>query len=47
MLGSKVEAFYSHVQIFVAMLIGLNFMGNIVEKQIDPTGELHKGMWAD
>merc|ERR1719378_1872029 len=34
------------VQIFVAMLIGGNFMTNIVEKTIDPTGLKYEDTWG-
>jgi hypothetical protein len=39
----KVEKFYNsvHVQVFVAVLIGANFLTNIVEKEIDPHGEIY------
>lgn len=37
----KVAAFYNsvHIQVFVAFLIGANFLTNIVEKEIDPKGK--------
>lgn len=40
----KVSALYNgtHVQVFVAVLIGANFLTNIVEKEIDPHGIHHK-----
>ena len=34
-----------HVQYSVAALIILNFLMNILEKEIDPSGEVHKGTW--
>lgn len=36
----EVERFYNsiHIQVFVAFLIGANFLTNMVEKQIDPKG---------
>jgi len=38
-----VAAFYNstHIQVFVAVLIGANFLTNIVEKEIDPHGNKH------
>jgi len=41
---AKVERFYNstHVQVGVAVLIGANFLTNIIEKEIDPHGEKYK-----
>lgn len=43
----KVEAFYNsnQVQVLVACLIGLNFLTNIVEKEIDPQAEKHEDVF--
>lgn len=40
----KVERFYNsnHIQIAVAVLIGANFLTNIIEKEVDPYGTEHK-----
>lgn len=40
----KAGKFYNSdaIQVFVAVLIGANFLTNIVEKEIDPHGEKHK-----
>lgn len=35
----------SPVQLFVALLIGGNFIANIAEKWIDPSGDLHMATW--
>jgi len=44
----KVDQFYNslHVQIFVAFLIGANFLTNIVEKEIDPHGVKHEDIFG-
>jgi hypothetical protein len=40
---AEVESFYNgiQVQVFVAALIGANFLTNIVEKEIDPKGNIY------
>lgn len=44
----KVEQFYNslHVQVFVAGLIGANFLTNIVEKEIDPHGDKYSDVFG-
>lgn len=44
----KVWAFYNsvHIQVFVACLIGANFLTNIVEKEIDPTGVKYEDVFS-
>lgn len=37
----------SPVQLFVACLIGGNFIANITEKWLDPSGELHQQTWEN
>jgi len=43
-----VAKFYNSTptQVGVALIIGLNFLTNIVEKQIDPFGDLHDGVFG-